>query len=197
MSVVVALTTLLGLDSKSAHLDGYGTITAAALQRILATGDSTLQRLLCDPDTGAVLVTDPTRYTPTRALRHATVCRDRHCRLPVCTARIAHLDHIQASVDAGLTTPDNLHGLCQRSHLAKHHPGWHVTGNADTLVTWRTPTGRHYPSLPPPATGPGTGPPGYLDNPLDLPTWLSRQQTLKAHRDHHAHRQHHHPPDTT
>lgn len=39
VSVVVSLTSLLGLDSKSAWLDGYGTITAGTAQRIMPTGE--------------------------------------------------------------------------------------------------------------------------------------------------------------
>lgn len=159
VQVVISLSTLLGLDSKSAHLEGYGAINASAVGRILASGDATLSRLLCDPLNGAVMVADPTRYAPTSGLVHATTCRDRHCRMPVCDARVRDLDHIQAAADAGLTSESNLHGLCKRSHLAKHHPGWRVEGDATGVVTWTTPTGRRYPSLPPPATGYGTGPP--------------------------------------
>jgi Domain of unknown function (DUF222) len=183
VSVVIALTTLLGLDSKSAWLEGYGTITAGTAQRIVATGDTTIRRLLCDPVTGATMVADPTRYTPSASLAHAVSCRDRRCRLPVCEARIRHLDHIRARADAGLTTPNNIHGLCVRSHLAKHHPGWRVSGDADGIVVWQTPTGHRYPSLPPPATGYGTGPPDELDNPFQPLSWLSRQQQLRHYLD--------------
>ncbi len=156
VQVVISLTTLLGLDSKSAHLDGYGTVSAGAARDMVASGDFTLSRLLCNPDTGAVIHTDPTVYVPSDGLRHAVACRDRHCRMPVCGARIRHLDHIEAWADAGLTTADNLHGLCLRSHLAKHHPGWRVRGKADDTVTWTTPTGHEYSSQPRrrPATGP-------------------------------------------
>jgi hypothetical protein len=179
VSVVISLSSLLGLDSRPGWLDGYGAITPGTAQRIVAGGDPTLRRLLCDPVTGATMVADPTRYTPSPALAHAVSCRDRRCRLPVCEARIRHLDHIQARADAGLTTRDNVHGLCVRSHLAKHHPGWRVTGDAEGVVTWQTPTGHRYRSLPPPATGYGSGPPGELDGPLDLPEWLSSQQRLR------------------
>jgi hypothetical protein len=143
---------------------------------MVASGDFTLRRLLCNPDTGAVIHSDPTVYVPSDGLRHAVACRDRHCRMPVCRARIRHLDHIQAWADAGLTTADNLHGLCLRSHLAKHHPGWRVHGNADDTVTWTTPTGHGYSSYAPPATGYGTGPPGDPESPSDAPGWFSRDQ---------------------
>jgi hypothetical protein len=175
VSVVIALTSLLGFDSQPGWLDGYGTVTAGSVQRIIAGGDPTLTRLLCDPVTGATIVADPTRYGPGPALAHAASCRDRHCRLPVCDARIRHLDHLQAYADAGLTTRDNLQGLCVRSHLAKHHPGWTVTGNADAVVCWQTPTGHQYTSIPPPATGPGTGPPGKPRQPAPPPGWPSTQ----------------------
>ncbi len=180
VQVVISLTSLLGLDSKCGWLDGYGAITPGVIRRIAASGDITLTRLLCDPATGAVVVADPTKYRPTAATTHAVVCRDTHCRLPVCTARVRHLDHAKAFADGGLTTTDNLQGLCERSHLAKSHPGWAVTGDANTAMTWHTPTGHRYTSLPPPATGYGTGPPAELDNPLNLPEWLSHTQRLNA-----------------
>ena len=147
--------------SRNRFLDRYVTITPGIARNILAAAsDTTLTRLMCDPITGAVMVADPTKYRPHAATKHAVVCRDRHCRLPVCTARVRDLDHKHAFADGGLTTPDNLQGLCERSHLAKSHPGWAVTGDADTVTTWRTPTGHRYHSLPPPPTGYGTGPPG-------------------------------------
>lgn len=183
VQVVISLSSLLGLDSKNGWLDGYGTITAGSIRRIIAAGDVTLTRLLCDPVTGAVMVADPTKYRPSAATTHAVTCRDRHCRLPVCTARIRQLDHIQAFADGGLTTADNLQGLCERSHLAKSHPGWKVTGTSTTALTWCTPTRHRYTSLPPPATGYGTGPPDELDNPLDVPGWLSHAQRLRSHLD--------------
>ncbi|MGI8434872.1 MAG: DUF222 domain-containing protein [Nocardioidaceae bacterium] len=187
VQVVISLSTLLGLDSRSAHLEGYGAINARAVGRILASGEATLSRLLCDPLSGAVMVADPARYSPTAGLIHATTCRDRHCRMPVCDARVRDLDHIQAAADAGLTSESNLHGLCERSHLAKHHPGWHVEGDATGVVTWTTPTGRRYPSLPPPATGYGTGPPRAPDDEDDINAWWSSHQRLQAAlRDRHS-----------
>ncbi len=190
VQVVISLTSLLGLDSRNGNLDGYGSITPETLHRIIASGDATLTRLLCDPITGAVMVADPTKYRPTASTTHAVTCRDRHCRLPVCTARVRHLDHIEAFADGGPTTPDNLQGLCQRSHLAKSHPGWKMNGDPHTALTWHTPTGHTYTALPPPATGHGTGPPGNPDDLLHLPDWLSHHQHITAHlnawRDHPA-----------
>lgn len=180
VQVVISLASLLGIDSRCGYLDGYGGINPSVIRDLLGSTDVTMTRLLCDPVGGSVMVADPTRYTPTAGLKHATGCRDRHCRLPVCTARVRHLDHIQARVDAGLTTEQNLQGLCERSHLAKHHPGWHVHGDATSVVTWTTPTGHRYTSKPPPATGYGTGPPRQLDDTIDLPGWLSQQQHLEA-----------------
>ena len=133
VQVVISLASLLGIDSRSGYLDGYGAINPSVIRDLIESTDVTMTRLLCDPVAGSVMVADPTRYTPTAGLKHATGFRDRHCRLPVCTARVRHLDHIQARVDAGLTTEQNLQGLCERSHLAKHHPSWHVHGDATSI----------------------------------------------------------------
>jgi hypothetical protein len=116
--VTIALTSLLGLDSRNGWLEGYGAVTPDTARSIIAAGDTTITRLLVDPITGGVVVADPTKYRPDAATKHAVMCRDRWCRMPVCNARIRDLDHIQAAADDGLTTPDNLQGLCERSHLA-------------------------------------------------------------------------------
>lgn len=183
VQVTIALTSLLGLDSRCGRLDGYGAITASTARRIFAAGDTTLTRLLVDPVTGGVMAADPTKYKPDAATKHAVTCRDWHCRLPVCTARVRDIDHKTAFADGGLTYKTNLEGLCERSHLARSHPGWSVTGDTDTVTMWRTPTGHEYASLPPPATGYGTGPPSELDDPLDLPSWASDQRRIRAHLD--------------
>ncbi len=173
MQLVISLSSLLGLDSRNGLLDGYGTITPSVARRIIAAGDEvTLTRLLCDPITGAVMVTDPTKYRPDAATRHAVVCRDRHCRLPVCDARIRDLDHKHAFADGGLTRPDTLQGVCERSHLARSHPGWAVTGDADTVLTWHTPTGHQYYSLP--HRRPGTAPAHPANSTTPTPTRLAQ-----------------------
>jgi hypothetical protein len=179
LQVVMSMSSLLGLDSEPAWLHGYGVITRSTVQQLVDAGDVTITRLFCDPYAGGVVATDPTRYTPSGGLRHAVVCRDRHCRMPVCTARIRQLDHIKARVDGGLTDRTNLHGLSELCHLAKHHPRWRVDGDADGVVTWRTPTGHTYRSHPPPAVAHGTGPPRSLDDDPTIPAWLSREQRLR------------------
>lgn len=175
----MSLSSLLGLDSEPAWLNGYGVITRSTVQQLVAAGDVTLSRLFGDPLTGAVVASDPTRYTPSDGLRHAIVCRDRCCRMPVCAARVRHLDHIQARVDGGLTDPHNLQGLSELCHLTKHHPGWRVHGDGRGTVFWQTPTGHTYGSSPPPAVAYGTGPPPAPDDDLTVPAWLSHQQRLR------------------
>jgi hypothetical protein len=67
----------------------------------------------------------------------------------------------------------------QLCHLAKHHPGWHVRGDARGVVSWQTPTGHTYRSQPPPEVAHGTGPPPEPDDDLTVPAWLSQEQRVR------------------
>ena len=93
VDVTVALSTLLGLDSRPGELAGYGAITAEQAAA-LATGGA-LRRIVTDPLRGAVLDVGRTRYRPPAPLHAHVIARDRTCARPGCTvpAQRAELDH--------------------------------------------------------------------------------------------------------
>ena len=112
------------------------------------------RRLITDPITQTLVARDERRRFFDGALAGFIRTRDRHrCRQPVCDCRIRDIDHIQAHTDGGLTCDDNGQGVCRRSHIFKHLPGWKVTTRPDGTVEWRTPSGHTYlsktPSLDP------------------------------------------------
>ncbi|MGH3938331.1 MAG: DUF222 domain-containing protein [Pseudonocardiaceae bacterium] len=149
ISVVVPITTLMGLDEQPGELVGFGPIPAPLAREIAAEG--TWRRLLTDPASGTLLDYGRTTYTPPAGLADFVRARDLYCRNPICGQRAAtaDLDHTIAWNDGGTTSDDNLYAGCRHDHLMKTHaPGWHVDQYPDGRITWTTPTGHTYTSHP-------------------------------------------------
>jgi hypothetical protein len=142
--VVVAATTLLGLDGQPGELAGYGPIPAEVARRLAADPTGTWQRILTDPVSGALLDVGRTRYTPPAALADHIRARDRTCRFPGCRmpAERCDLDHLRRYPD-GPTSHCNLCTECRHHHRLKHQAGWQVHNDpADpATITWTSPTG--------------------------------------------------------
>ena len=183
LQVVLAASTLLGLDDQPGMLRGYGTIPAA-LARQLAdqVQSSVLRRLICDPVDGRLLGMDTGTRCYQGSARQFTRWRDQACRLS--GADIKTLDHILPFADDGPTTVHNAQGLAKNPHLLRDHPDikvrtvayhpdpgadpdpHHLHGHAQLArlhaqapdVTWRMPTGHTYRRPPPPALGHGSRP---------------------------------------
>jgi hypothetical protein len=149
--VVVAATTLLGLDQEPGELAGYGPIPALLARAIAADPSATWQRLLTDPATGALLDVGRTRYRPPAALADHVRARDRTCRFPGCRqpAQRCDLDHVRAWPD-GPTSHCNLAAECRHHHRLKHETDWQVDNDADDPATlyWTSPTGHTYATRP-------------------------------------------------
>ena len=151
INVVVALSTLTGLDDEPGWLDGYGPIPAGYARRLAHDPSGTWRRLVTDPVTGQLLHYGTTRYRPPQHLVDHVIGRDGECTFPFCThrARRSDLDHIVA-YPAGETSADNLHPLHRRHHNAKTEAGWTVRRDTAAGTThWTSPTGRHHKSKPP------------------------------------------------
>jgi hypothetical protein len=149
--VVVAATTLLGLDDAPADLAGSGPIPADLARDIAADPDSTWYRLLTDPATGALLDVGRTRYTPPAALADHIRSRDRTCRFPGCRqpADRCDLDHIRP-YPHGPTSRCNLATECRHHHRLKHETDWQLDNDPDDpgILTWTSPTGHTYTTEP-------------------------------------------------
>jgi hypothetical protein len=146
IQVVVAASTLLGLDDQPAEIPGFGVIPADTARRIAA--DATWQRILTDPESGAILDAGR-KYRPPKALADYVRTRDRVCVFPPCrkAADTCDLDHRQPHSQGGPTNADNLQPLCPKHHEMKHDHGWTVTREDDTTV-WTSPTGHTYTNYP-------------------------------------------------
>jgi hypothetical protein len=151
VGIVIDVATLLGAAGNPVELVGHGPIAPAIADELIGNAHRVFyRRLITDPITQTLIARDERRRYFDGALAGFIRTRDRHrCRQPGCDCRIRDVDHITAYTDGGITRDDNGQGLCRRSHVIKHLPGWHVTSQTDGTITWRTPTGHTYQSRAP------------------------------------------------
>ncbi len=174
VDVVVALSTLLGLDETPGALPGHGPVTADHARVIAHTAGSTWRRLVVDPLDGSLAEITTTSYRPPARLRAHITARDQVCRAPGChhPAGPTDLDH-RTPWPLGPTTASNLDALHRTHHRLKSSRLWAATHDTDTgALTWHTLTGRSY----------TTYPHDYLD----------AQREATPHDDHHDHDDNHH-----
>jgi hypothetical protein len=88
------------------------------------------------------------------ALRRALQHRDKTCRFPGCTIRIAEGHHVRHWARGGPTKLSNLALLCRRHHRAVHEEGYQVERGADGTLQIRRPDGRPLPEVLAPAAVP-------------------------------------------
>ncbi len=122
LQVVIAASTLLGLDHNPAMLRGYGTISPDLARRLADTHDTTIRRLICDPLDGRLLAMDPRRRRYRGGSRRFLLWREDACREPGCDRPPHDTDHIEAYANGGPTTLANGHGVCLPGHHTKEHP---------------------------------------------------------------------------
>jgi hypothetical protein len=143
IGVVVAASTLLGLDEEPGELVGVGPVTAALARRIAAEG--TWRRLLTDPRTGRLDEVSAQTYAPPQDMVDHVTARDGTCRGIGCriSASLCDLDH-EIPWPAGPTAVSNLQALHQRHHDLKTHTDTTVTTDPDGTTVWTLPSGRVY-----------------------------------------------------
>jgi len=151
VQLTMSLPTLLALRDGCAELPGYGPIPAD-LARAWA-GDAAWQRFIHDPVDGHLLDDGTRRYRPSARIRRFTRRRDRYDRFPGSNRLAAHCDadHLQpftGDETGGATSSRNLASTGRPGHQAKTHNGWTVTGDANHVLTYRSPHGRTYSSEP-------------------------------------------------
>jgi hypothetical protein len=89
-------------------------------------------------------------YRPSPALQRLIRTRTITCCYPGCRrpATRCDLDHTVAYEDGGRTCSCNLAPLCRRHHRLKQAQGWKLEQNSPGIMTWLTPAGRRYTTLP-------------------------------------------------
>lgn len=125
VTIVMSLTTLLGLDEDTAEVPGHGYLPAAlARQAALAQG-STWARLVVDRITGTALDLSTHHYRPTAEMAAFVAALDDTCRAPGCAVPAARcdLDHT-VEWPTGATTVTNLAAVHRRHHNHKTRHTW-------------------------------------------------------------------------
>jgi hypothetical protein len=145
--VTVPAMTLLRKGRDGGSLEGYGPIDPQTARDLTAEAP-TLQRLLTDPETGAVLSIGRSRYRVPEDLKTWLRVRDGTCRFPGCSrsAGRCDIDHTDDWQNNGGTDHWNLAHLCPGHHTLKHASEWKVRqdpGGSGEL-TWTSPSGNHY-----------------------------------------------------
>lgn len=153
LHVTVPWTALVGLSDEPGELDGYGALNADVVRELAK--DATWRRVLTDPPSGAVLDVGTVSYHPPAGLDSFVRLRDRTCRFPGCRqpASRADLDHTEP-FPVGPTADRNLAALCRPHHRIKTLTSWQVEQLGGGRLRWTSPTGRIYPTDPPPAHPP-------------------------------------------
>ena len=149
IQVMVALSTLLGLDEQPGELAGYGPIPAEAARKLAGDPTATWTRMVTD-ELGQLIDYGRTVYRPPQDLIDHVTARDRTCRGPGCHrhARRCELDHVVPFSEGGETNAGNLAPRCTREHHLKHDCGWHDERLPDGTFRWTTPTRRTYDKPP-------------------------------------------------
>ncbi len=156
LNLVMTDTTLFGADDNPADLTGCGPIPAPVARLIATTGNTWVKRLYTDPLDGTLTAADTCRRRFDGALRDFITIRDQHCRGINCASPIRDIDHIIEYANGGATTANNGHGTSTNCHTTREHPLMRLYHDQLTdVVTWRTPSGLTYHSLPPVALGAG------------------------------------------
>ncbi len=157
VNVVMTDATLLGLSDDPASLVGHGPLPAPLARALAGNGHAWLRRFLTDPVDGSLTHGDIHRRRFDGALRDLIIARDQHCRGIQCGSRIRDIDHITPHAEGGVTTLHHGQGLSKNCHTTRDDPRMQVHRHPDTgVVTWTTPTGSTWRSLPPPSQAPGT-----------------------------------------
>jgi hypothetical protein len=143
--------TLTGADGRAvAHACASGPPAAGAAAITWAAGVRERLQFL---ETGTCTHARRTsRYRPPANLVHLIRVRQRTCSFPGCRrpARRCDLDHTLPYDRGGATCECNLSPLCRRHHQAKQAHGWRLTQDQPGVMTWRTPSGRRYATVPDP-----------------------------------------------
>ncbi len=144
-TLVVSLTTLLGLDEQPGELVGHGFVSATQARQLACVAGSTWRRLVVDPADGTALELSTTRYRPTAAMAEQVAALDGICQSPGCTvpASRCDLDHSRPW-PSGDTTTANLRSRHRRHHNHRTRRTWTTQDHDDGSTRWRTVGGREY-----------------------------------------------------
>jgi Domain of unknown function (DUF222)/HNH endonuclease len=152
------LTYLTGGDG-TAELDVLGPLAPEVVRRLACDAKIVVSG---DNEKGQSIQQGTAVRTPSPAQRIEIRRRDKGCRFPGCTyTEFTDVHHVVHWLNGGQTSIPNLVTLCDQHHRAVHELGWKMSGDANVLLSFRSPTGRVTTSTPSPTFTSGrAGPPG-------------------------------------
>jgi hypothetical protein len=141
------LTYLAGGDG-GAELDVLGPLSPEVVRRLACDAKIILS---ADNAQGHSIQQGTASRNPSSAQRIEVRRRDKGCRFPGCTyTEFTDVHHIVHWLNGGPTSIPNLVTLCDQHHRAVHELGWRMSGDANVLLSFRSPTGRVTTSTPSP-----------------------------------------------
>jgi Domain of unknown function (DUF222)/HNH endonuclease len=139
---------LTGEAEGSAQVDGEYPVAMEVTQRLAC--DSRLEVVAEGPDGVPVGIGRASRTIPAWLWRQIKYRDGGQCRFPGCRhRRWLHGHHIEWWSRGGRTDLDNICSLCPHCHKLVHELGWTVSGNANGVLTFTSPTGRVLTTGPP------------------------------------------------
>jgi hypothetical protein len=159
--VLLADTTLLGMDDEPGWVRGHGPVPADVARHLIENsheeGLATLRRLYADPATGRLTKAESSASAFPAGLADLIGLRDQdRCRSAWCDAPVRDHDHAKSRAEGGETSLVNGQGVCEACNIAKEAPGWRArprpgpAGQRDIhTIETITPTGHVYTSIAP------------------------------------------------
>jgi hypothetical protein len=146
--VVHADLSFLAGGEGNAELDVLGPLSPEVVRRLACDAKIILS---ADNEKGHSLQQGGAQRNPTAAQRIEIRRRDKGCRFPGCTyCEFTDVHHVVHWLNGGPTAIPNLVTLCDQHHRAVHELGWKMSGDANIMLTFRSPTGRVTTSAPSP-----------------------------------------------
>jgi hypothetical protein len=157
--VVHADLTFLTGGEGAAELDVLGPLSPEVARRLACDAKIVVS---ADDERGHSIQQGTAVRNPSPAQRIEVRRRDKGCRFPGCTyTEFTDVHHVVHWLNGGPTSIPNLVTLCDQHHRAVHELGWKMSGDANALLSFRSPTGRVTTSTPSPTFTPmRAGPPG-------------------------------------
>ncbi|WP_431797775.1 DUF222 domain-containing protein [Microbacterium kunmingense] len=148
VQITIPITTLTGVTSSGAELNGVTPVDPDTARRMAGTA-KIWERVMTDPITGVVTAVDRYQLHPSQT-RYLNA-RDVTCRTPGCRrpAKLCHIDHSKDFAHGGKSCNDNLCNECARHHTLKHATNWHVEQLPGGILKFTSPGGKTYDSHPP------------------------------------------------
>ena len=146
VNLVVALTTMLGLDDQPGEIPGHGFVPAAVARSIATATGSVWRRLVTDPVDGTALELSTTRYRPDPARWPSRwPLSTGSARPPAAPSRpTAATSTTRSRGRPGPTTVRNLRSRHRRHHNHKTRGTWKARPGPGGTTRWTTVSGRDY-----------------------------------------------------